>query len=285
MRQEWICEEQAPGVRLCLEVEKRLLRCRTQYQQIDLVGTRALGRVLTLDGRIMVTERDEAFYHEMLVHPALLVCDRPESVLVVGGGDGGALRAALAHPPVRAATLVEIDPRVVASSRDHLAAVHGGAFDDPRVEIVISAAEAFVPRCSRAFDAIIVDSTDPTGPGRALFEPTFLAACAAALRPGGVLALQAGSPFYQPQVLRQVTADLEGLFAQVAPYVGFVPSYPSGLWAYVLAREGELEVGEEELAERFRSRGLSTRYYTPRLHRAAFVLPRFVAELVARDGR
>lgn len=281
MSAEWTCEEQAPGVRLCLEVERRLLRFRTTHQDLELVRTRALGRVLTLDGRIMVTERDEAFYHEMLVHPALLVHDHPERVLVVGGGDGGALRAVLAHPPVREVTLVEIDAEVVAASREHLASVHGSAFEDPRVRVVISPAEAFVPTCARAFDVIIVDSTDPIGPGQALFAPTFLAACAAALRPGGLLALQAGSPFYQPDVLRKATACLEDLVAHVAPYVGFVPSYPSGMWAYVLAGDRDLDVGEGELGERFQARGLRTRYYTPPLHRAAFVLPRFVEELVA----
>ena len=127
----WVTEEQAPGVRFSLAVVEPILHLRTPHQELDLARTHALGQVLTLDGRIMVTERDEAFYHEMLVHPALLVHDRPERVLVVGGGDGGALRAVLSHPPVREVTLVEIDADVVACCRAHLAAVHGGAFDDP----------------------------------------------------------------------------------------------------------------------------------------------------------
>ncbi|MDD5763779.1 MAG: polyamine aminopropyltransferase [Candidatus Bipolaricaulis anaerobius] len=279
-------EEQAPGVRFSLAVVEPILHLRTPHQELDLARTHALGQVLTLDGRIMVTERDEAFYHEMLVHPALLVHDRPERVLVVGGGDGGALRAVLSHPPVREVTLVEIDADVVACCRAHLAAVHGGAFDDPRVRIVISPAEDHVPSYRGSFDVVLVDSPDPIGPGRALFAPRFLAACRAALRPGGVVALQAGTPFYQPQVLQGAVGDLRGLFPQVAPYVGFVPSYPSGMWAYVLASERDLGASEGDLEERFHARGLRTRYYTPRVHRAAFVLPRFVEELVrGAEGR
>lgn len=279
MSERWICEEQAPGVRLCLEAEESILRMRTAHQEIVLVRTRAFGRVLTLDGKYMVTERDWPFYHEMLVHPALLSHPRPERALVVGGGDGGAARLALEHPSVREVTLVEIDPEVVAVSRAHLAAVHGGALDDPRVRILHAPAEKFVPTCSKQFDVIIVDSTDPIGPGRALFEPAFWAACARALGPGGILALQAGDPFHHPEVLAEVAVGLRTAFPSALPYLGFVPSYPSGMWAYALAGDRALDVEEAVLVERFTARKLRTRYYTPHLHRAAFVLPRFVAEL------
>ncbi len=285
MSGEWIHEEQAPGVRFCLEIEERLHRCRTKYQEIELVRTRAFDRALALDGRFMVTERDWAFYHEMLAHPALLSHEEPQRVLVVGGGDGGAVRTALAHPPVHEVVLVEVDREVIATSREHLTSIHAGALDDPRVRIVIAPAEAFVPTCSRAFDVIIVDSTDPVGPGRALFEPTFLGACAAALRPGGMIALQAGAPFYHPHVLTEMVVNLRRAFAHVAPYVGFVPSYPSGLWAYVLAGDRDLASGEAVLEERFRARRLATQYYTPQLHRAAFVLPRFVGDLVTHEEK
>ncbi len=275
----WICEEQAPGVRLCLEADEPLLRRRTAHQEIAVVPTRAFGRALTLDGRYMVTERDWPFYHEMLVHPALLSHARPERVLVVGGGDGGAARLALEHPSVREVTLVEIDPEVVAVARAHLGAVHGGSLDAPRVEVVIAPAEEFVPTRPREFDAVLIDSTDPVGPGQALFEPTFWAACARALQAGGVLSLQAGDPFYHPEVLAGAISGLGRAFAFVRPYLGFVPSYPSGLWAYALAGDRSLDTEEGLLDERFRSRGLVTRYYTPRLHRAAAVLPRFVEDL------
>jgi len=178
--------------------------------------------------------------------------------------------------------LVEIDREVIAVSRDHLPSVHEGVLDDPRVKIEIAPAEAFVPTCSGLFDVTIVDSTDPIGSGRALFERGFLSACRGALRRGGLISLQAGSPFYYPRVLSCLVAALREGSACVRPYLGFVPCYPSGLWAYVLAGE-ELELDEQAVRERFASRGLVTCYYTPELHRAAFALPRFVEDLIAPE--
>ncbi|QAA76857.1 MAG: Spermidine synthase [Candidatus Bipolaricaulis sibiricus] len=283
MTEGWICEEQSPGVRLCLEVEEPLLHLRTTCQDLALTRTRAFGRLLALDGRYMVTERDWPFYHEMLVHPALLSHARPERVLVVGGGDGGAARLALEHPSVSTVTLVEIDPGVISVARAHLASVHGGALDDPRLQVVIAPAEEFVPARTREFDAILVDSTDPVGPGEALFRRAFWTGCAAALRPGGILSLQAGDPFYHPEVLAGAMAGLREVFPVVIPHLGFVPSYPSGLWAYVLAGDRSLDVKESVLEKRFHSRRLTTRYYTPQLHRAAAVLPRFVDEIVRSE--
>jgi len=281
MSEEWLSEEQAPGVRFSLRIGERLFRRRTAYQEIEIVHTPALGRVLTLDGRIMLTERDQAFYHEMLVHPVLVAHPCPQEVLVVGGGDGGAARAVLTHPTVRAVTVVDIDREVNAQSQIHLGSVHGGAYDDHRVQVKVAPAETFVPSCSSAFDVIIVDSTDPVGPGRALFEHDFLLACRKAVRTGGAMALQAGSPFYNPQVLSGLVTHLRRTFPCVHPYLGFVPSYPSGLWAYVLAGDGSPLLDDAILRERVAARGLVTQYYTSRLHRAAFVLPRFVEEIAA----
>lgn len=285
MSDEWLCEDQAPGVRLCLKVKARLHEGSTAHQRIEIAATERVGRVLALDGRFMLSERDEAFYHEMLVHPALLSHAAPRRILVAGGGDGGALRQVLAHPSVEEAILVEIDPEVIEAARRHLGAVHRGAFDDPRVRVVTAPAEGFVPEHRAAFDALIVDSPDPVGPGAALFTPRFLVACREALQGGGVAAFQAGSPFYAPEELASLLAVLRPLFSYCAPYLGFVPVYPSGLWAYVLAGDRPLEVDGRVIEERFRARGIVTRYYTPRLHRAAFALPRFVEELVVGGER
>ncbi|MBC7220132.1 polyamine aminopropyltransferase [Candidatus Bipolaricaulota bacterium] len=285
MSDEWLCEDQAVGIRLCLKVKERLYEGRTAHQRIEIAATERMGRVLTLDGRFMVSERDEAFYHEMLVHPVLLSHAAPRRILVVGGGDGGALRQVLAHPSVEEAILVEIDPEVIEVARRHLGAVHRGAFDDPRVRVVAAPAEEFVPAHRAAFDALIVDSPDPVGPGAALFTPRFLAACREALQEGGVAAFQAGSPFYDPEELATLVAVLRPLFPYCAPYLGFVPLYPSGLWAYVLAGDRSLDLDDVVLEGRFRARGIVTRYYSPRLHHAAFALPRFVEELVAGGER
>lgn len=279
--QDSLWEEQAPGVRLCVEVERWLVRQNTPLQKLDLAVTPAFGRVLALDGRFMLSERDERFYHEMLVHPAMLVHEAPEHVLIVGGGDGGALREALRHRTVKEAVLVEIDQAVIDCSREHLPSVHHGSFDDPRARIVVSPGEAFLAKHPDMYDVILVDSTDPIGPGKALFGAEFLASCRRALRPGGVMALQAGTPFYWPEELTGLLRKLRPLFPCVAPYLGFVPLYPSGMWAYVLAGDGGF-CAEAAIRDRYLGRTLRTRYYTPELHRAAFVLPNFLQELVER---
>ena len=278
---DWLCERQTEGVELCLRVRRWLVRRRTPYQELALAETEDLGRVLALDGKIMLSERDEPFYHEMLVHPALLLHPKPTRVLIVGGGDGGTLREVLRHPTVQRATLAEIDREVIDASREFLPSVHQGAFDDPRAEIVIQPGEEYVRAHPGEFDVILVDSTDPIGPGEALFTREFFAACRGALREGGLLALQAGTPFYWPRGLAQVVERVKGSFPHVGVYLGFVPAYPSGMWAYLLAGLSDFRAAESELAGRFAARGLSTRYYTPGVHRAAFVLPRFVEELLA----
>ncbi len=276
--EDWLCEEQASGVWFCLGVRRWLVRRRTPYQALDLAETESHGRVLALDGRFMLSERDEFFYHEMLVHPALLCHPSPGKVLIVGGGDGGALREVLRHP-IKQVTLVEIDPEVIEVAKEWLPSVHQGAFSDQRVRVEIAPGERFLPEHRKEFDVILVDSTDPIGPGAALFEESFFQACKEALRPGGVLALQAGSPFFHPEELRKVVFSLKALFPTVQPYLGFMPLYPSGMWAYVLALEKLPAL--EELAQRFEERKLSSRYLSPQVFQAATVLPPFILELLS----
>jgi spermidine synthase len=280
--EDWLCEEQTQGARLCLRVNRWLVQRRTSYQELALAETVDHGRVLALDGKVMLSERDEPFYHEMLVHPAMLLHPLPEQVLIVGGGDGGTLREVLHHPSVREAVLVEIDSEVIDVSREFLPSVHQGAFADPRTRVVIAPGERFLPKNPARFDVLLVDSTDPIGPGKALFTEEFFSLSRAALRPGGLLAMQAGTPFYWPEELAAILENLHQFFPCVGVYLGFVPLYPAGMWAYVLAAQHDFQAEEKLVADRFAARGLHTRYYTPALHKAAFILPRFVAEVVAK---
>ncbi len=277
---DWLSERQTEGVELAFRVRRWLVREDTAYQHLELAETHDHGLVLALDGKIMLSERDEPFYHEMLAHPALLAHESPRSVLVIGGGDGGTLREVLQHPSVKEAHLVEIDGRVVEVARCYLERVHRGAFADPRVSLHLEPGEDFIREKRALFDVILVDSTDPVGPGKALFSASFLADCRKALRDGGVLALQAGTPFYWPEELEGVLRILGNLFPHVRVYLGFVPVYPAGMWAYVLAGLRDLERELECFSERFAARGLETVYFTPELGRAAAVLPRFVRDIV-----
>ena len=278
---DFFTEKQTGGVHLSLKVRRWLLRQKTRYQEIVLAETTELGRLLALDGKVMLTEADEAFYHEMLVHPALMSLDNPQLVAVIGGGDGGTVREILRHPNIRRVFWVEIDEAVLNACREFLPSVHQGVFDDPKVELVIAPGEQLLPKFRETFDAIIVDGTDPIGPALPLFEPPFFQACQQALKRDGILSLQCGTPFYFRDEVKMVWRNLKQVFEQVRLYLGFVPTYPSGLWAYAMAGNYLPNLDAAELHRRCQQRGLTNlRYYSPKVHIASFVLPPFVQELL-----
>lgn len=275
-------EEQTEGVHLRLRVKKWLLRQRTPLQELVVAETTELGRLLALDGKVMLTEADEAFYHEMLVHPPLMTLEAPQRVAIIGGGDGGAVREILRHPSIQEVMWAEIDPFVIDAARKWLSSVHHGVFDDARVSLTIAPGENWLTQFEKAFDAIILDSTDPVGPSRPLFEVPFFEACRKALKPNGLLSLQCGTPFYFRGEVQRAWRNLKGVFSDVRLYLGFVPTYPSGLWAYALAGQAIPEVSLRELERRQRERHLfPCRYYSPQVHLASFVLPPFVQELLS----
>ena len=254
---------------------------RSRFQKIDVYEHEHFGRVLTLDDLVQTTERDEFCYHEMLVHPALCSREPIERVLVIGGGDGGTLRHVLMHSPAEA-VMCEIDDEVVRVSRELMPALSDGAFDDPRARLVIGDGAAFVAEHEDVFDAIIVDSTDPIGAAVVLFSPDFYRACRRALKPGGVLVSQTGSPMYQGVELADALRNLASAFPSIETYLGFVPTYPGVLWSFTSATDGVRlsDTPLDDITRRLDARGVSTRFYTPQVHKASFALPPFVRELV-----
>ncbi len=279
--------EEALYVRTCgyrqgFLVEREVARLKTEFQEMAIFESPFFGRVLALDGIVQTTERDEFVYHEMMAHVPLLAHGGARDVLIIGGGDGGVLREVLRHP-VERATLVEIDGGVVDFCRRHMPGLSAGAFDDPRTELLIVDGIRYVAETTRRFDLIIIDSTDPVGPGEGLFTDAFYADCKTHLNPGGLIVTQSGVPFFQPDELRTTVRRLRPLFADVACYLIAVPTYVGGLMALGWGSDDPAlrGVGEEVLAERQRAAGIATRYYAPAVHRAAFRLPPFVAELLA----
>jgi spermidine synthase len=254
---------------------------RSSFQKIEVYDHPHFGRVLTLDDTIQTTERDEFCYHELLVHPALCARDLVERVLIIGGGDGGTLRHVLMHAPDEV-VMCEIDGAVVRVSREHLPALAGDAFDDPRATVVIDDGAAFVERHEDAFDAILVDCTDPVGAALVLFSREFYTACRRALRPGGVIVSQTGTPVYQPDEFQTAINNMSEVFPGVEPYLGFVPTYPGAAWSFASATTGASlsSTSASDVDERLKARGIATRYYTGDVHAACFALPAFVAELL-----
>lgn len=279
----WLEERCHAGWRQRFEALRIVHRERTAYQDLLIFESADFGRVLMLDGIVQLTERDEFIYHEMLAHVPLMAHGAAAEVLIVGGGDGGLLEEVLKHPVVARVTMVELDPAVVACCRTHLAAVSGGAFDDPRTRLLFADGVRFVAETDRSFDVIIVDSTDEAGPGEVLFGEAFYADCRARLRPGGVLAAQLAScnPFGELDPLARKLRRLAGAFADVGLYTATVPTFIGGAYGFGFASEDPAlrRLSVQEIAARPAPEGL--RHYAPAVHAAAFVHPPWLAAVAA----
>lgn len=284
----WVEETLHEHFRFRFKADEVLFESQTEHQHLIILANGTFGRVMLLDGVIQVTEKDEFVYHEMMSHPALfgLGLDEPRKVLIIGGGDGGVLREVLRHDAVEKAVLCEIDRSVIDLCREHMPSIARGALDHPRAEIVISDGTKLVAETDERFDIIIVDSTDPIGPGKVLFTPEFYADCKRALKPGGVLITQQGLPFIQGWEIKQSIGYFRPLFADAAAFLIHVPTYIGGPMALAWASEDRSlrELGVETLRARFAKAGLEMKYYTPELHKGAFAVPAYVERLVSAAG-
>ncbi|MBI2316871.1 MAG: polyamine aminopropyltransferase [Betaproteobacteria bacterium] len=272
-----------PDYGFFIRSEKRLENFHTGLQSLEVHETPQFGRLLRLDGCFMTSEREEFIYHENLIHPAASAHPDPKRVLIVGGGDGGAAEEALKHPSVEQVTLVELDAKVIETARKHFAAIHRGAFESPRLRLLIEDGLRFVAGTSERFDLIFLDLPDPIGPATLLYEEPFFRDCRNALAPGGALALHVGSPVSHPERVRAHLERLASVFALVRPYTMFIPLYGC-LWSMATCSDSldPLAVPAEEIERRIARRGLSRlQYYNGAVHHAIFALPNFVRDLAA----
>lgn len=281
-KERWIEETFHPHWRVRLKADRVLHEVKTEHQHLVIFENATWGRVLMLDGVCQLTTSDEFVYHEMMAHVPLMALKSPSRVLVVGGGDGGVLREVLKHQTVEKATLCEIDRSVVDLSLAHYPEIAGGALDDPRSDLVIADGLQYVAKTKEKFDAIIVDSSEPIGPSAVLHTPEFFADCRRALREGGILVTQNGLPFLFPEHLAGTTRAFAALFDAVAPYMCTQPCYFGGPFALNWASDDRdhLGVSAKKLARRRAKRGITTRYWTPAVHVAAFALPGYAQKVV-----
>ncbi len=265
-----------------LAIDAVLHQSRTPFQEALIFENRTFGRVLVLDGIVQLTQRDHHVYHEMIAHVPLLAHGTGIDVLIIGGGDGGALREVLKHP-VRRAVLVELDADVIALSKRYFPEVSSGAFNDARTRVLVQDAAAYVAQADEKFDVIIIDSTDPIGPGEALFSDAFYRACKRLLRPGGVVSMQSGAPYFLPDELETVRRRLAACFGFAQPFLAPVPTYAHGLLPLILAGQHAeaLFPGAPLLRARFARIRAATRYYSPEVHEAAFALAPSFADLTS----
>ena len=280
----WVAETLYPGWAQSFQVTRELARERSAFQDIVVVETASHGRVLLLDGAVQVTEADEFVYQEMIAHVPLIQHGSAERVLIIGAGDGGVLRRVLQHRSVRRVDMVEIDGDVMRLVRQHMPGIADGAWDDPRANVIVGDGIAHVSAAPpESYDVVIVDSTDPAGPGEGLFTAAFYRDCARVLTPGGLVVNQSGVPFMQPEELRQTSGRRRAAFAHVGAYVAAVPTYVGGMMALGIASGQPMTpLTVDEAGRRAITAGLPpTDYWSPAIHHAAFALPPYVARLLA----
>ena len=278
----WFSEPHTPNVKLSIRVDRQLYSGQSEFQRNDVCESPEFGRFLVLDGYIMLTEKDEFIYHEMITHVPMAVHPHVEKALVIGAGDGGVVRELTKYPEIKQIDMVEIDEQVVQISRAYLPRT-ACRLDDQRVSIHYEDGLKFVRSKENEYDLIIVDSTDPFGPGEGLFTKEFYGNCYKALREEGIMVNQHESPFYEEDATACMRAHkrIVESFPISRVYQAHIPTYPSGHWLFGFASKRYHPVRDLD-GERWLARELDTKYYTPRLHEGAFCLPAYVERLLRR---
>ncbi len=252
-----------------------LYHARSEIQDILVIQTRDYGRVLVLDRLVMTTERDEFYYHEALVHPVMQHHPAPHRVLILGGGDGGTLREVLRYPEVEQVTLVEIDEKVIEVAHEFFPEL-ARSFRDPRVDVRIEDAYAFVQHAEERFDVAILDTSDPVGPAQVFYTKDFFLALRERLEPVSVISVQAESVHFHRKRIVDLYRILKEVFSTVRPYTAPVPSYPGGTWCFMLASpQPSLPAFRKEVPEAH-----ELQFYHEGLHPALFQLPAFLKRLL-----
>jgi spermidine synthase len=283
----WVNETLYPDWGQRFRVRRELARVQSEFQDIVIFESHSHGRVMLLDGVVQITEGDEFVYQEMLTHVPLLAHGSASRVLIIGAGDGGVLRRVLQHRGVSQAVMVEIDGEVIRLAKEFLPGIAGDAWSDRRAEVIIGDGVDYVKRApDAAFDAIIVDSTDPIGVGEVLFTDGFYANCARILSGGGLIVNQCGVPFMQADELRGTSARRARFFSHVGAYVAAVPTYVGGFMTlgFAAKQQGLDRVPPATIRARAEAAGIlgRTQYWTPEIHSGAFNLPPYVARQLPR---
>jgi len=271
----WIKEGQIEDAAMTYKIRETLVRKQTEYQDLAIVDSCCFGRMLLLDGIVQTTIKDEYVYHEMISHIPLFTHPSPKKVLIVGGGDGGAVREVLKHPSVKKAVLCEIDRCVVEECRKYLPEI-SCALNNPKCEIFIGDGIKYVHEHKNEFDVIIVDSTDPFGAAEGLFGGSFYKELSECLTEDGIFVAQTETPFYLPEVVKKVFNDAKAVFPVTKLFMAAIPTYPGGYWSFTIGSKKY----DPEKAELSNCIELDTKYYTKKIHKASFALPKYVEDLI-----
>ncbi len=276
----WYSEKHTENVYLSIKVDKQLYSSTSRFQRIDVFESLEFGRFLALDGFMMLTEKDEFIYHEMITHVPMAVNPNIKTVLVIGAGDGGVLRELTKYPSIDRIDVAEIDEEVVRVCKQFLPKTACG-FEDKRVNMYYQDGMKFIRRHTGEYDLIIVDSTDPFGPGEGLFTKEFYGNCYNALKEDGIMVNQHESPFYEEDAaaMKRAHKRIYDSFPISKVFQAFIPTYPSGHWLFGFASKKYHPVHDAN-EKRWELFGIKTRYYNSNLHKGAFYLPNYVEEML-----
>jgi len=276
----WYTEEQTDNVRLSMKVKKHLFTGQSEFQKVDVFETEEFGKLLTIDGLVMVTEKDEFIYHDMIVHVAMATNPKIKKVLVIGGGDGGTVRELTRYSTIDHIDMVEIDELVVKASIEHIP-LTSSKLNDERVNLFFEDGIKFIEGKEGVYDLILVDSTDPIGPGEGLFTNEFYTNCFNALTEDGILVNQSESPYYSTNAkeLSRSTSKIRNIFPIAKVYQFHMPTYPSGHWLFGFASK-KLDPIKDYKPDEWNNLGIKTKYYNTDLHVGCFMLPTYVKELI-----
>ena len=276
----WFTERHTNGVNFSIKVDRQLFSGQSEFQRIDIFDSKEFGRFLALDGYMMLTEKDEFIYHEMIVHVPMAVHPNVKKVLVIGAGDGGVIRELCRYETIETIDMIEIDELVVEVSKKYLPTT-ACCFDDPRLNIFYQDGLRFVRTKENEYDLIIVDSTDPFGPGEGLFTKEFYGNCFKALNETGIMVNQHESPFYQTDAIAMQRAHkrIVESFPISRVYQAHIPTYPSGHWLFGFASKKYHPIKDFQKTK-LNARGMKTKYYNTGIHVGSFALPNYVEELL-----
>lgn len=277
----WFTEQWTPHIRFSVEIKEHLYSEKTPYQQMEFYDSFELGRFFTLDGIMMANEKDEFIYHEMIIHTPMSIHPNVEHVLVIGGGDGGSVRELVKYAHIKSIDLVEIDEKVVRACQIYLPTMTAG-FNDCRVNLFFEDGLAYVKDTSKNYDLIIVDSTDPVGPGEGLFSKNFYQNCYRILTEEGILINQHESPYFEREKseMQRAHEKIKSLFPIASVYQAFIPTYPSGHWLFGFASKKWHPTIDfkRSLVSKL---GIKTKYYNDEVHLGSFGLPNYVKEALS----
>jgi len=276
----WYTEQHTENVRFSIKIDKPLYSGQSEFQRIDVFNSKEFGNFFTLDGLMMVTEKDEFIYHDMIVHVPMATNAKIKNVLVIGAGDGGTVRELTRYTTIEHIDMVEIDKMVVEVCREYLPQT-ACKLDDPRVQLYFEDGLKFVRSKEDAYDLIVVDSTDPFGPGEGLFTREFYGNCFKALKEDGILVNQHESPYYEEYAksMQRAHKRIRELFPVCRVYQAHIPTYPSGHWLFGFASKTYDPLTDID-EQAWNSLGLNTKYYNTEIHKGCFALPNYVKELL-----